>query len=196
MRLQHMIGRTVLLPLFLTFFLMSCAGGEEMEEPYENENNYENNYENEEGNENYEENEENSYNEENEPFNQNLNLENNVDNLELNQNVGIGNNDLNQISDGEENSDDYGLNNDLIQDDIRPIGGDAVPMEKTGRVVRFVTVDADIYDSSKTDIVGQCTRGEPIVVLLEDDIWAQLSESTYIKIEHLSVKGVARAGGL
>ena len=61
-----------------------------------------------------------------------------------------------------------------------------------GRVVRYVKADCDVYDASKTKVVGSFKKGEPVVVAISSDGWGMLSEAHFIKVENLSIKGVGR----
>ena len=61
-----------------------------------------------------------------------------------------------------------------------------------GRVVRYVKVDCDVYDASKSKVVGSFKKGEPVVVAIGSDGWGMLSEAHFIKLENLSAKGVGR----
>jgi hypothetical protein len=61
-----------------------------------------------------------------------------------------------------------------------------------GRVVRYVKVDCNVYDASKSKVVGSFKKGEPVVVAIGSDGWGMLSEAHFIKVENLSAKGVGR----
>lgn len=186
MRIKRLVINAVL-PWFL-LFLVNCAGGdEEFDEVMDNNENNISNENMEQGDENQNLNEELG---QDVNLNQDLNLENNVNNVNIDQNVGIGNEDLNQ---GSEDSDEN-FSVDNVQEDVSQVTEDFDTSLSSQRVVRYVSRDANVYDSGKSNVVGSFTKGEPLVVLIEDGSWAQITPDLYIEVSNLSQEVVSRSG--
>lgn len=96
-----------------------------------------------------------------------------------------------------ENPSDFNNDKEEKLDDLVPSEEEApLVLEKkedlNERVVRYVKVDCDVYDASKNKVIGSFKKGEPVVVAIGSDGWGMLSETHFIKVENLSVKGVGR----